>query len=201
MRRFARIVNLHCLAVALFGTCSAGSSASRSGTSSHRHRISHRPALDSTQRLRKITQWLSNVSSSARAPCETPLPTLPRRQHLLRPHPVPRAAAHRPGAAPGREDHGRAPGRRHLEWPGALRRRRPVPRPGAGGGERELEVDFVLSAGPLTRAIEVKSGRGGDLSGLGAFLERRREARPMIVGAGGMPLEEFFLADPVALLR
>lgn len=73
--------------------------------------------------------------------------------------------------------------------------------PRGRGGERELEVDFVLSAGPLTRAIEVKSGRGGDLSGLGAFLERRREARPMIVGAGGMPLEEFFLADPVALLR
>ncbi len=66
--------------------------------------------------------------------------------------------------------------------------------------DRNLEVDFVLAAGPVVRPVEVKSGRPGSLPGLRAFTARHPAARPILVGQGGIPLEEFFLADPADLL-
>ncbi|MGQ0623381.1 MAG: ATP-binding protein [Sporichthyaceae bacterium] len=58
--------------------------------------------------------------------------------------------------------------------------------------ESSREVDFVLSNGQSTVAIEVKSGRQrGSLSGLDAFLRANPGARPLIVGAGGLGLAEF----------
>lgn len=58
--------------------------------------------------------------------------------------------------------------------------------------ERNAEVDFVVSAGSDVVAIEVKSGRQkGSLSGLGAFRRLHPRARPLLVGADGIPLEEF----------
>jgi uncharacterized protein len=67
--------------------------------------------------------------------------------------------------------------------------------------DRNLEVDFVLSASPVIRPIEVKSGRPGALPGLRAFTARHPAARPLVVGSGGIPLEEFFLGDPVDLVE
>ena len=58
------------------------------------------------------------------------------------------------------------------------------------------EVDFVLSRGPNLKGIEVKSGTGvGKRRGRVAFRERFPEARTLLVGARGMPLEDF-LSQP-----
>ncbi len=76
---------------------------------------------------------------------------------------------------------------------------------GAMGGRLELfywaganrEVDFVLRAGKKLTAIEVKSGRRRDqLPGMEAFCREFPVTRKLLVGADGIPLEEF-LAAPV----
>jgi predicted AAA+ superfamily ATPase len=69
--------------------------------------------------------------------------------------------------------------------------------------EGAAEVDFVLAHGARVLAIEVKSGRGrgaGARQGLDVFLHRHRGARGLIVGTGGLPLEELFATDPRELL-
>lgn len=56
----------------------------------------------------------------------------------------------------------------------------------------DKEVDFVVSRDSELIAIEVKSGeRSGPLNGLDAFRRRFPEARPIIVGANGVPLADF----------
>lgn len=63
--------------------------------------------------------------------------------------------------------------------------------------EGNLEVDFVLRAGRRLLALEVKSGRAPLAhSGLAAFVDRFRPARPLLVGGDGVPVDEF-LARPV----
>jgi predicted AAA+ superfamily ATPase len=63
--------------------------------------------------------------------------------------------------------------------------------------ERNREVDFVVRAGRIVIAIEVKSGRAPDaFPGLGAFAEAFKPKRALIVGGEGIPLEEF-LSTPV----
>ena len=63
--------------------------------------------------------------------------------------------------------------------------------------ERNREVDFVFKAGRSLVGIEVKSGRRRDmLPGAAAFADQHRGARILLVGADGIPLEEF-LARPV----
>jgi hypothetical protein len=58
-------------------------------------------------------------------------------------------------------------------------------------------VDFVLRRGRRLAAIEVKSGRPReDLPGLERFTERFRPQRSILVGPGGMALEDF-LENPV----
>lgn len=58
--------------------------------------------------------------------------------------------------------------------------------------ESPHEVDFVLSNGRKTVAIEVKSGaKFATPKGLGVFAGKFQEARIMIVGEGGVPLTEF----------
>jgi len=54
------------------------------------------------------------------------------------------------------------------------------------------EVDFVVARGNDVWAIEVKSGRSGKTSGLTRFRTRYPEARVLLVGGQGIPLEEFF---------
>jgi len=67
--------------------------------------------------------------------------------------------------------------------------------------ERGDEVDYVVRTGDTTWAIEVKSGQPGRLSGLKAFLLRHPGAHPLVIGRGGLPIEEFFNAHPRELLR
>ncbi len=59
------------------------------------------------------------------------------------------------------------------------------------------EVDFVLSRGGEVVAIEVKSGpRAGRLSGLAAFAAEQAVKRKLLVGADGIPIEDFLQTPP-----
>lgn len=63
--------------------------------------------------------------------------------------------------------------------------------------ERNREVDFVVCAGRMLVAIEVKSGRAPTaLPGLAAFAEAFRPNRTLLVGGDGIPVAEF-LDQPV----
>ena len=53
-------------------------------------------------------------------------------------------------------------------------------------------LDFVVSHGAQTWAVEVKSGRGGKASGLTAFRQRYPKSKVWLVGDTGIPLDEFF---------
>ena len=57
------------------------------------------------------------------------------------------------------------------------------------------EVDYIIARGADIRAIEVKSGAGKKLSGLASFRSQYPEAKSLIVGGPGIPLEEFFIKD------
>lgn len=54
------------------------------------------------------------------------------------------------------------------------------------------EVDFVVRDGRKLLAVEVKSGRPGKVSGLGAFKKKHPKALTVLVGSGGIELAEFF---------
>ena len=57
------------------------------------------------------------------------------------------------------------------------------------------EVDFVLKRGPHLVAIEVKSGpQRTSPRGLAMFAKRFHAQRTLIVGDGGIPLNEFLAA-------
>jgi predicted AAA+ superfamily ATPase len=61
--------------------------------------------------------------------------------------------------------------------------------------ERNREVDFVVRAGSMLAAIEVKSGRApGVQPGMGAFVEAFHPGRTMLVGGDGIAVDEFLLA-------
>lgn len=63
--------------------------------------------------------------------------------------------------------------------------------------DRNQEIDFVLSHGSRLVAIEVKSGRHtGSLPGLNKFVAMYPNAKPMVVGTGGIPIKEFLLTPP-----
>ena len=63
--------------------------------------------------------------------------------------------------------------------------------------ERSREVDFIVRAGDVLTAIEVKSGRSADsLPGMAAFEKKFPSARKLLVGGDGIALEEF-LSQPV----
>lgn len=63
--------------------------------------------------------------------------------------------------------------------------------------ERNMEVDFVLQRGHNVVGIEVKSGvRRTALHGMEAFRKQFNPLRTLLVGADGIPLQEF-LSTPV----
>ena len=64
------------------------------------------------------------------------------------------------------------------------------------------EVDFVLSRENRVVAIEVKSGRKRDaLKGMARFSAQFNPHRTLLVGTGGMPIEEFFETPAAELLK
>jgi uncharacterized protein len=63
--------------------------------------------------------------------------------------------------------------------------------------DRGREVDFVVRAGRHITALEVKSGaRPTTLPGMDAFDRAFSPGRKLLVGAGGIPLEDFFRTGP-----
>jgi len=62
------------------------------------------------------------------------------------------------------------------------------------------EVDFVVARGLDLWAIEVKSGRSGKMAGLARFQTRYPEAKALLVGGPGIPLEDYFSRDAGAWL-
>lgn len=62
---------------------------------------------------------------------------------------------------------------------------------------RHLELDFILETPKTTWAIEVKSGSPQAMKGLTKFCTLYPEVKPLIVGFGGMDLEDFFSCRPV----
>ncbi len=66
--------------------------------------------------------------------------------------------------------------------------------------QQDHEVDYVVARGRDVWAIEVKSGRSGKSSGLMRFREHYPEARALLVGGQGIPLEVFFSKEPKSWL-
>ena len=63
--------------------------------------------------------------------------------------------------------------------------------------DRNREVDFVVRAGRMLTAIEVKTGRSRDtFAGMAAFADAFKPGRKLLVGADGVSIEEF-LSRPV----
>lgn len=60
----------------------------------------------------------------------------------------------------------------------------------------DAEVDFIVSRGSQTWAVEVKSGREKRFDGLAAFRKRYPKSKTWIVGPSGIPLAEFFERNP-----
>lgn len=63
--------------------------------------------------------------------------------------------------------------------------------------ERSDEVDFVLQHGEKTIAIEVKSGKKVSYRGLEKFEKLFHPLHSLLVGTGGISLEDFLLTDPL----
>lgn len=61
--------------------------------------------------------------------------------------------------------------------------------------ERNEEVDFVIERDRQCVAIEVKSGRRMMSAGLSSFDKEFHPVRSLVVGSGGIPLEEFLMWD------
>jgi predicted AAA+ superfamily ATPase len=66
--------------------------------------------------------------------------------------------------------------------------------------DRDDEVDFVVSAGDRRVGVEVKSGRAGKLFGLSRFTKRFENARGLLIGGDGIPLDEALGTNPQAWL-
>lgn len=67
---------------------------------------------------------------------------------------------------------------------------------------RNREVDFVICRGKTLVAIEVKSGRKKvSLPGMKAFSKEFKVKRNLLVGAQGIPLDEFLLTSPEEWLK
>lgn len=68
--------------------------------------------------------------------------------------------------------------------------------------EGDREVDYVVRSGRSIFAIEVKSGaRSKALPGISHMARTYRSVRPLLIGPGGIGVEEFLLSDPLRWLR
>jgi predicted AAA+ superfamily ATPase len=63
--------------------------------------------------------------------------------------------------------------------------------------EGHNEVDFVMSRGKDVVAIEVKSGRNREnMPGMELFMKQFKTKRILLVGSGGISIEEFLSSPP-----
>ena len=63
------------------------------------------------------------------------------------------------------------------------------------------EIDFVLRKNHRVIAIEVKSNRETHTGAMTLFRERFKPHAVLLVGPGGIGIEEFLMADPADLFR
>jgi len=61
------------------------------------------------------------------------------------------------------------------------------------------EVDFVLSDGKKTIALEIKSGASTRKSGIDRFMKAYPSAKALIIGDSGIPWQEILARDPTEL--
>ena len=62
--------------------------------------------------------------------------------------------------------------------------------------KRGLEVDFVVKTPQDVWALEVKSGKPKNPKGMNVFHDLYPDVKSLVIGAQGMPLDEFFKTDP-----
>jgi predicted AAA+ superfamily ATPase len=62
--------------------------------------------------------------------------------------------------------------------------------------EGNNEVDFILEKRDKVTGLEVKSGASTDNEGMGIFNEKFHPDKMLLIGAGGIPYEEFFKINP-----
>ncbi|MBQ5513487.1 MAG: ATP-binding protein, partial [Bacteroidales bacterium] len=67
--------------------------------------------------------------------------------------------------------------------------------------ENNVEVDFVIKKKNSIAAIEVKSNSRTINTGLQEFAKKFNPKISLVVGSGGLPVEDFFKMNPVELLR
>ena len=65
--------------------------------------------------------------------------------------------------------------------------------------EANKEVDFIIEKDGKVVALEVKSGKRGENSGMSAFAEKFHPEKVLLVGTGGIPHEEFLNINPKEL--
>ena len=65
--------------------------------------------------------------------------------------------------------------------------------------ERNVEVDFVIEYKNQLMAIEVKTGMIKTHTGLASFQQQFNPAKLLLVGNGGLPIEEFLKMNPTDL--
>ena len=73
--------------------------------------------------------------------------------------------------------------------------------PSRNKDENDKEVDFIIDNGGEVTAIEVKSGRRGMNAGLPDFVEAFKPKRSLIVGTGGVSLEDFLGCEIETILE
>lgn len=66
--------------------------------------------------------------------------------------------------------------------------------------EKSDEVDFIIEQGGKVIGIEVKSGRRATNKGMAIFAEKFNPEKVIVIGTGGIPLEEFLQMNPIDLL-
>jgi len=66
--------------------------------------------------------------------------------------------------------------------------------------DRHLEVDFVIETPKKVYAVEVKSGKPDRNKGLEKFCKLYPDATPIMIGRGGIELDDFFSKDPQSFL-
>ena len=67
--------------------------------------------------------------------------------------------------------------------------------------ENNAEVDFVIKKKNSVAAIEVKSNNRTTNVGLQEFVKKFNPKTSLVVGSGGLPVEEFFSINPVELIK
>ncbi len=65
--------------------------------------------------------------------------------------------------------------------------------------EKSEEVDFIIERGGKIIGIEVKSGRRTTNKGMAIFAAKFNPEKVIVVGSGGMPIEEFLQMNPMVL--